>query len=113
MLQIAALLDRALRNASIPIVGVSVPNPADRSTWRVEFDRSATDDQRRQAAGIIVNLAIDDDARKLASIADRLGDPMIRTFILWVAQLHNLTADEATAQVLAIYRAQPGADPRR
>lgn len=49
----ATLLDLYLRAAGIPILGVSIPTLADRSTWIITFDPSATPTQRTQAASLV------------------------------------------------------------
>lgn len=51
--QLAANLNRALRTAGIPIVGVSISNVSDRLTWTVQFLPEATAAQRTQAAQIV------------------------------------------------------------
>lgn len=43
---VAERFDRALRVAGIPIVGVSIGVDADRSTWRIQYDASATAQHR-------------------------------------------------------------------
>ncbi len=46
-------LDRALRAAGIPIIGVSVGTEADRSTWVVQYDPSATAQQKSDGAALV------------------------------------------------------------
>lgn len=45
-------LDTAIR-AVCPILGVSVGDPADRTTWRVDYDPSATDAQKAAAEQVV------------------------------------------------------------
>lgn len=62
----ASILDivvGAMRNAAIPIVGVSIGTPADRATWRVDFDPSATPAQRTQAASLLTTVIVDTAAQ--------------------------------------------------
>jgi hypothetical protein len=59
----AAIVDHALRAAGIPIVGVSLGDLTDRSTWRVQFDPAATPTQQAQAATILATVAIDAPAQ--------------------------------------------------
>ena len=59
MANIAAVVDQALREAGIPILGVSIANRADRATWRVDFDPAATAAQRSAAATLLTTVAID------------------------------------------------------
>lgn len=57
---LAAALDHALKAAGLPIVGVSVGNPDDRSTWTIHYAENATDEQRATAAAVLrtFNLAV-------------------------------------------------------
>ena len=59
----AAIVDHAIRAAGIPIIGVSLGDLADRSTWRVQFDPAATPTQQAQAATILATVAIDAPAQ--------------------------------------------------
>lgn len=49
----AERLDKALRAAGVPIVGVSVGNDADPGTWSIQFNAPATQEQRDQGAAIL------------------------------------------------------------
>jgi hypothetical protein len=53
MATLATALDAALRDAGIPIDGVSIGVLSDRSTWLVHFVPSATGPQRTLAAQIV------------------------------------------------------------
>lgn len=53
------VVDATLRAAGIPILGVSMGSEADRLTWTVQFDPSATPAQRAQAAGILASVVTD------------------------------------------------------
>lgn len=53
MLNLAAQVDLALRAAGLPILGVSIGNRTDKTTWRVDFTPEATDKQRTEAAALI------------------------------------------------------------
>lgn len=48
-MDVAGLLDQTLRAQGIPIVGVSIGSPTDRTTWAIQYDPVATDAQK--AAG--------------------------------------------------------------
>lgn len=48
-------LDRVLRQAGIPMAGVSIQDDTNKATWRVDFLPGATDPQKQQAASIIAN----------------------------------------------------------
>ncbi|MGH9253670.1 MAG: hypothetical protein ACRD3C_03780 [Vicinamibacterales bacterium] len=47
------LLDAALRKAGIPIDGVSISDPLNKASWRIDFAKSATEQQRQQAADLV------------------------------------------------------------
>jgi hypothetical protein len=68
---VAERLDRALRAAGIPIVGVSVGNDADRTTWRIDFQAAATAQHRTD--GEALRLSFDPLAQTAvdAETADR------------------------------------------
>jgi hypothetical protein len=57
---VAARLTRALKAAGIPIVGVSIGRPGDRSTWRIDYAPEATAAQR--TAGEALKASFDPDA---------------------------------------------------
>jgi hypothetical protein len=60
---IAALVDRALRTAGIPIEGVSIGDVATRATWVPQFTAAATPAQKATAATIISAVAVDTAAQ--------------------------------------------------
>jgi hypothetical protein len=59
MTNVAALVDHALRAAGIPIDGVTIPDPAIRSTWVAQFTAAATPAQKATAATILNTVAVD------------------------------------------------------
>jgi hypothetical protein len=52
-MSVAAVIDRALRAAGVPIDGISLRRIDDKSTWRVDFKSNATQAQRDQVTAII------------------------------------------------------------
>jgi hypothetical protein len=80
------LLDFALRQAGVPIHGVSMADPTNKSTWRVAFTNAATAAHRATAADVIATFNPADrtltDAFTAAS-ASRLISPIIRAFYLF------------------------------
>lgn len=50
---IAGDIDKALRAAGVPIVGVSVGRATDKATWRVDFAADATSAQRAAAQAVL------------------------------------------------------------
>lgn len=61
-MNIAKRLDRALRAAGIPIVGVSIGTDADRASWIVHFGPGVTAAQQTQAATLLAGLTLDETA---------------------------------------------------
>jgi hypothetical protein len=49
----ATLLDQTLRAQGIPIAGVSIGTLADRATWKVQYDASATAQQKTDGAALV------------------------------------------------------------
>lgn len=71
---VAGLVDRAVRTAGVPILGVSIGNPADRATWSVVFDPSATAGQRTTAATVLASVAIDAPAQAIDDEKNAQGE---------------------------------------
>ena len=73
---VAGRLDRALRSAAIPILGVSVGDEIVRATWRIDYDPAATAQHRldgealRLAFDPTSQAAIDAEKADLAGQAD-------------------------------------------
>lgn len=78
MATIAGILDRALRTAAIPIDGVSIGVLADRATWRVDYQPTATLAHRTTATAIIAALAVDSGA--LAAEDQKLAQATVDNF---------------------------------
>lgn len=64
----ASDLDEALKAAGIPILGVAVTSE-DRSRWRVDFDPSATQAHRDQAAAMLAVFVEPTAASRLDALA--------------------------------------------
>lgn len=79
---VSGRLDRALRAAGIPIIGVSVGSEADRTTWLVQYALSATAQHRTDGEALRVSFdpvaqtASDAEKAELASLAD--ADPLLQ-----------------------------------
>lgn len=56
LIPLVMVLDRALRDAGIPIDGVSVADPGNRATWRVFYAASATASQRTQGDALVLTI---------------------------------------------------------
>lgn len=107
-------LDRALRAAGVPIVGVSIGKAADKSTWRIDFDASATPQQRTQAAQLVATFDPKDPtivASVRTGTATALAQSVqIRAFHLWFFRVMNqrdptpAEVDAALAQFVQAYK---------
>ncbi len=98
--------------AVCPITGVSVGDVADRTTWRVDYDPSATQPQRDAAANVVATFdlatAVTNETQRLAGIsADTdLIDMWNRLHSATNTQIknyvnNNSTADAGTKLILA------------
>lgn len=56
-MSIAEKIDSAIR-AACPIDGVSIGNPNDKTTWRIDFADSATAEQRAAAQSVIASFVV-------------------------------------------------------
>lgn len=65
-----AELDQALK-AVAPVVGVSFIDEDDKTSWRLQFDESATEAQRKAAHQVIAGFSIE-QARAKAACKERL-----------------------------------------
>lgn len=121
MLNTAALVDRALRAAGLPIEGVSIGSPADRATWIPAFTAAATPAQKAAAAALLLTIAIDAPAQALADEQD--AQAFVDTLPIWakalglaiIDQLNIIRAALASplppitpAQAIAAIRAKAG-----
>lgn len=70
MANVASIVDRTLRAAGIPILGVSIGDPAVRATWVIQFDPSATTPQRTSGATILTTVVVDASAQAVQDQLD-------------------------------------------
>ena len=71
-------LDRAIKSVC-PILGVSMPKVADKTTWRIDFHAEATREEREDALGLMAAFIYDPtvkSARELKRDAI-LNDPAV------------------------------------
>src|SRR5438105_15498983 len=87
------LIERAVRDAGIPIDGVSIGDLTDRSTWRAFYQASATSAQRTQGDAILATLDLTDPTL----LAEVKSD--------WATGLTN--EDVLIAMAQALYQAIP------
>lgn len=98
---IAAIVDRALRDAGVPIVGVSIGRPADRSTWRVEFAPGATDPQKATAQNIVNTVAVDAAAQADAQAEENAQLRLARVIVAYIWRLNHANTNPTLAQLQA------------
>lgn len=103
----ATEIDELLREAGVPIHGVSVPSD-DPSTWRVDFVEAATQAQRDQAAMLIASYTPPTPPVLLARVAaKRMGEKaLIATALgLWECiPSPTMTKNQLKARVIEIYK---------
>jgi len=59
----AALVDRALKNAGVPIDGVTLGDPLVRATWTVQYAATATPAHKATGAALLLTIPIDGPAQ--------------------------------------------------
>lgn len=105
----ADLLDLSLRNAGIPIIGVSIGQPDDRTTWRVDFAAEATPEHRAAADALIATFDVGQAFLELADTPMRMFEDMAAAFQAVIIYYTSLrlermpTPEEVDAEVQAIY----------
>jgi hypothetical protein len=105
-MNIAAMLTRALERLGIPIFGVSIGNPLDRATWRIDYKPEATAQQI--ASGDALKLSYDPQAdATYASEQEQVrfdGEKLVKAVAVWTAQRLGVPLATARSEILAIYR---------
>jgi hypothetical protein len=87
------VIERTLRDAGIPLDGVSVGNPSDRSTWKAFYAPSATAAQKAQGDALLLTL----DPQDPTVVAELKADVAAAT----------TNHDDLIALVQALYAAIP------
>lgn len=106
---LAGALTQALRAAGVPVAGVDVGDPGDRSTWAAQLDKSATPADAQNAATVIATFDLAGFPARQAD-ADAMGlidQKVFKALVRWCAQKFSLTPAQARSEILAIYRALP------
>lgn len=105
------VVDRALRDAGIPIDGVSMGDPVNRATWRVFYSASATPAQRAQGDALLTTLDPQDPvtiANVKADLSITLADTEVLkavTQALWECiPVPTLTKIQLRARILQLLR---------
>ncbi len=106
----ALLLDSALKAAGVPIVGVSIGDPADRSTWRVELLESATKEHEATAAALILSVDVSEAASDDVRVTERIRDPFTRSLIAVLADHLKVPEAQLRAELLAEAKAAHATD---
>lgn len=104
----AGELDELIRTAGVPILGCAIGDPNDKGTWRVDFDPSATQAHRDQAAVIIAAYTDPTPATLLDRTADqRVNDKalMATAQALWECiPAPAMTKAQLRARAKAIFK---------
>lgn len=104
----AGELDQALRAAGIPVLGCAVGIESDKSTWRVDFDPSATPQQQAAAAALIQAFTPQTPQQKAdVDAAGRMNDKRVRAALLAIYECipaPTMTKAQALARAIAIYK---------
>jgi hypothetical protein len=108
------VVDRALRDAGIPISGAAVGDEQDRATWRVHYQPSATPAQRAQGDQILATIDPQDPTTvqniKNDLSTTRANDELIRAVVQGLYEaIPNPpvaldTLAKLRARILQIYR---------
>lgn len=91
----AAALDRKLKTLGVPILGVSIKDPDNVSTWRIDYAPEATAQQRTYGDSLIA--AFDKDAVPVALVPLALDD-----LVRYLAGQAGQTVDQFTAAIRAV-----------
>ena len=91
-INVASLVDHALRTAGIPIEGVSIGDPANRATWLVAFAAAATPAQKATAATLLTIVAVDAAAQAVQDQLD--AQAQIDALPIWAKALALALVDQ-------------------
>ncbi len=111
MINIALIVENAIRAASIPVDGVSIGSPGDRTTWKAQFTPAATSAQRMQAQSIIDAVAVDEAAqaaeeRRLAQLTVDAFPIVTKALVLALIDQLNIIRSKLPTPLPAITPAQ-------
>jgi hypothetical protein len=121
MVNIAILVDRALRTAGVPIDGVSIGDVANRATWSAQYTAAATPAHKVTGAALLLSVAIDAAAQATQDQLD--AQAFVDTLPIWAKALALALVDQlnviraalpaplgpiTVAQAIAAIRAKAG-----
>ena len=100
------LLDR-LRAAGIGTIGISMRDPADRTTWTLQYPPKTSEADRQRGATFLETYDVLAEARAFvtAEATRQLTDErVLHAVVIWVAQRLDMPLGMARAEILAIVR---------
>ena len=109
MANITPIVDRALKAAGIPIDGVSLGDPENRTTWTVQFQAAATAQQRTQAQTILNTVAVDAAAQATQDQLD--AQAFVDTMPIWAKALALAIIDQLNVIRAALPNPLPAITP--
>lgn len=111
LIPLTLVLEKAFRDAGIPIDGVSVGDPLNRATWAAFYQATATAQQRTQGDGIIATLDPNDATLMMEVkgdiIAGQADSDLLRAIVqgLWEAiNAPLLTKAQLRARIIQIFK---------
>ena len=106
---IARDLMAAANRLGIPVIGVTIRDEADRSTWHLQYLASATDEQRQAGEALKQSYNPEAEAaRVLDAEAQAVMDakPM-QALVRWLAPKVGKTPAQARTELVAMYKGLP------
>ena len=94
---IAQTLHAALRQAGIPIEGVSIGKADDKATWRIDFNEAASEEERATAADIVEKFEVDQEG---AAVAYAPREITIDALVTYLAHTAGVKVAEMRARIL-------------
>lgn len=112
VIPVIMVLERAVRDAGIPIAGISVGDPNNRATWSATYINGVTDQQKAQVVQILATID-PQDATIVSNIKTDLAQAVgvdVLTAIaqaLWEAiPTPALTLPQMRQRAIALYKAK-------
>lgn len=114
---LAAALDRALRTANVPIVGVTIGVESDRATWKARYAAGATAPQVATGDALIASFDPTDQTIALADqdadVKRAIDDERLIAAVVWTvidqlappATIAKFNA--ARTKIIAVYKTHP------